>query len=183
MKKLIKKILNRIKGRPNIDKLVERGLRIGNNFHNASGVIIDPSHCWHITIGNNVTFAPRVHVLAHDTSTKFFLGYTKVANVVIGDNVFIGAGTIILPGVVVGNNVIVGAGSVVSKSVPDNSVACGNPARVIYSLEEYLEKEKNKMNVENVFSEEYTLRNTNFGFQEKNKLLSSCNKYKFIFVE
>lgn len=180
--RLFRKIKYRVKGMPDLDKLKERGLKIGKNFHSAGGVIIDPSHCWHITIGNNVVFAPTVHVLAHDAST-YFLGYTKVANVVIGDNVFVGASSIILPGVVIGDNVIIGAGSVVSKSIPSNSVACGNPARVIRSLDEYLQKEKNRMNDENVFSEEYTLRNPNFGLPERDKLLLSCDKYKYIFVE
>ena len=180
---LLKRIINHIKGRPDIDKLKARGMRIGNNFHNSGGVILDPSHCWHITIGDNVTFAPMVHVLAHDTSTKRFLGYTKVANVVIGDNVFVGAGVIILPGVVVGDNVVIGAGSVVTKSIPANSVACGNPAKVVYTLEEYLNKERKKMSDDNVFSEAYTLRNPKFGAPERERLLSSCENHKLRFVE
>lgn len=178
----VNKIKNRIKGTPNLDKLKERGLKIGENFRCGSGSIIDPSHCWHISIGSNVVFAPRVHVLAHDAST-YFLGYTRVANVVIGDNVFVGASTVILPGVTIGNNVIIGAGSVVTKDIPANSVACGNPARVISTLEEHLQKEKNRMNEENVFSEEYTLRNPKFGSHERSKLLAMCDKYKYIFVE
>ena len=60
--------------------------------------------------------------------------------ITIGDNTFIGMGTIILPGVAVGKNVIVGAGSVVTRSIPDNVVAGGNPARVFCSLQEYMEK-------------------------------------------
>ena len=58
----------------------------------------------------------------------------------IGNNVFIGNNSIILPGVTVGDNVVIGAGSVVSRDIPANSVAAGVPARVIRSLEEYGER-------------------------------------------
>ena len=142
MKNPIKKILDRIRGEQNLEKLIKRGLVVGKDFNGMGGVIIDPSHCWHIKIGNNVTLAPRVHILAHDASTKLFLDHTRVSNVTIGDNVFIGAGTIVLPDVSIGNNVVIGAGSLVSRDIPDGCVAVGNPARVVKSLEEYLNKER-----------------------------------------
>ncbi|MDO4893230.1 MAG: DapH/DapD/GlmU-related protein [Eubacteriales bacterium] len=63
----------------------------------------------------------------------------------IGNNVFIGMNTIVLPGVKIGNNVVIGAGSIVSKDIPNNSVACGIPARVIETLDEYYCKNKDKM--------------------------------------
>ena len=69
----------------------------------------------------------------------------------IGNNVFVGAGTIILPRVHIGNRVIIGAGSIVTKDIPDNKVAAGNPARVICDIDAYLEKEKAKMCAENTF--------------------------------
>lgn len=56
---------------------------------------------------------------------------TRTAPVIIGDNVCIGGGAIILPGVTIGNNVVIGAGSVVMKDIPDNVIANGNPCRVI----------------------------------------------------
>lgn len=101
--------------------------------------IIDPSHCWHIKIGDNVTLAPRVHILAHDTSTKHFLGYTRIGNVVIGNNVFIGADSVILPGVTIGDNVVVGANSTVSRDVPSNVVVAGSPAIYIQLMNLYHE--------------------------------------------
>lgn len=99
-----------------------------------------------------MTFAPRVHVLAHDASTRMFLGKTRAANVTIGNYVFVGAGSIIMHGVHIGNRVIIGAGSIVTKDIPDNSVAVGNPAKVVCGIDEYLEKEKNRMKPENSFT-------------------------------
>ncbi|XZL94913.1 acyltransferase [Clostridium perfringens] len=122
-------ILAKIRGSINLNKLKKEGLKVGKNFHAMEGVIIDPGHCWLITIGDNVTLAPRVHILAHDASTKKFIGYTRIAKVNIGDNVFIGANTVVLPGVNIGNNCIVGAGSVVTKNLDDNSIYAGNPAK------------------------------------------------------
>lgn len=152
MNKLIRKILEYLRGEPqHLEKLLKRGLKVGKNFNRMGGVIIDPSHCYHITIGDNVTLAPRVHILAHDASTFIFFGKTRAANVTIGNNVFVGAGTIILPGVHIGNRVIIAAGSVVTKNIPDNSVAVGNPAKVICSLDTYLEKEKKRIFPDNTF--------------------------------
>ena len=179
----LKRIKDFVAGEQNLDKLIRRGLSVGKNFTRMSGVIIDPSHCWHITIGDNVVLAPRVHVLAHDASTKVFVNYTRVANTVIGNNVFVGAGTIILPGVTIGNNVVIGAGSVVVSDIPDESVVVGNPARVVKSLSEFLIKNKQKMSTDNIFGEEYTLRNKYFGKQEREKLLEVCKKSGVIFIE
>ena len=120
--------------------LKELGLQVGDNFQMMQGCIIDDAHCWMISIGNNVTLAPNVHILAHDASTKLGIGYTRVAGVTIGNNVFIGAGSIILPGVTIGDNVVVGAGSVVTADVPDNVVICGD--RVIKSYERYIEEQR-----------------------------------------
>lgn len=123
------------------------------------GCIIDDAHCWLISIGNNVTLAPNVHILAHDASTKRELGYTIVKPVTIGNNVFVGAGTIILPGVTIGDNVIIGAGSVISKSIPSNSVAIGN--KIVKSYDEYMQEKEKEFNVavwdKRVFDKSYTV--------------------------
>ena len=136
----LKDIIRRLTGEVPTSTLVKRGLIVGSDFNRQQGCYIDPTHCFLIEIGNNVTFSIRVTVLAHDASTKKILGYTKIGRVTVGDNVFVGANTTILPGVQIGNNVIVGAGSVVTRSIPDNMVAAGNPARVICSVEDYKAK-------------------------------------------
>lgn len=153
----IKEIIYRIRGEYTTEKLIKMGLKVGKNFKRLNGVILDPSHCWLISIGDNVTMAPRVHILAHDASTKTFLDYTKIGCVNIGDNVFIGAESVVLPGITIGNNVIIGANSTVTHNIPDNSVAVGSPVRVICSLDDYLNKEKTKMNNSKIYDETYTL--------------------------
>lgn len=154
----IKELLYRIRGEYTTEKLVSMGMVVGENFSRLNGVILDPSHCWLITIGDNVTMAPRVHILCHDASTKQFLGYTKIGRVTIGDNVFIGAESVVLPGVTIGSNVIIGANSTVTHDIPDGMVAAGTPARVICTLEEYLNKERARMASVPCYGEEYTLR-------------------------
>ncbi|KAB1183232.1 hypothetical protein F6450_04625 [Photobacterium damselae subsp. damselae] len=60
----------------------------------------------------------------------------------IGNNVFVGYGTIIMPGVKIGSNVVIGAGSVITRDIEDNVVVAGNPAKKIKSLETYIDKYK-----------------------------------------
>lgn len=155
---IIKEILYRLRGEYTTEKLVKMGLKVGKNFSRLHGVILDPSHCWLLTIGDNVTIAPRVHILCHDASTKTFLNYTKIGRVTIGDNVFIGAESVILPNVKVGNNVVIAANSTVTKDIPDNVVVGGNPARIICTMDEYLKKQRARMDVCPIYDESYTLR-------------------------
>lgn len=158
IKYLIKAILYRIRGEYTTEKLQKMGMKVGKNFKRLHGCILDPAHCWLITIGDNVTLAPRVHILAHDASTKQFLNYTKIGRVNIGDNVFIGAESVVLPNVTIGDNVIIGANSTVVSSLSSNGVYAGSPARYICSLDEYLTKNKEKFNQVPVYDEDYTLR-------------------------
>lgn len=156
--KLIKEILYRLRGEFTTEKLVSMGMKVGKNFKRLHGVILDPGHCWLIEIGDNVTMAPRVHILAHDASTKTSLNYTKIGRVSIGDNVFIGAESVVLPGVTIGNNVVIGANSTVTHDVPDNTVVAGTPAKPICTLDEYLNKERDRMTGAPVYDDTYTLR-------------------------
>ena len=154
----IKEFVYRLRGEYTTEKLVSMGLKVGQNFKRLNGVILDHGHCWLIEIGDNVTLAPRVHILCHDASTKTFLNYTKIGRVTIGDNVFIGAESVVLPGVTIGSNVVVGANSTVTRDIPENSVAVGSPARVISTLEAYLKKERERMGTSPCYGEDYTLR-------------------------
>lgn len=154
----VKELLYRLRGEFTTEKLISMGMKVGKNFKRLNGVILDPGHCWLIEIGDNVTMAPRVHILCHDASTKQFLNYTKIGRVTIGNNVFIGAESVVLPGVTIGDNVVIGANSTVTHNIPSNSVAVGCPARVIGTLDAYLEKERTRMNSAPCFGEDYTLR-------------------------
>lgn len=154
----LKELIYRLRGEYTTERLIKMGMKVGNQFQRLNGVILDPSHCWLIEIGDNVTMAPRVHVLCHDASTKKFLNYTKIGRVTIGNNVFIGAEVVVLPGVTIGNNAIVGANSTVTHDIPDNTVVAGTPAKVICTLEEYLNKEKERMESAPCYGEDYTLR-------------------------
>ena len=75
---MLRKIIKKIK----LYLLKKRGLTYGKNVNIEKGVIIDPSIPFLIKIGNNVTLAPYVHILAHDASTKILLGYTKIGEVI-----------------------------------------------------------------------------------------------------
>lgn len=154
----MKELIYRLRGDHTTEKLVSMGMKVGKNFKRLHGVILDPSHCWLIEIGDNVTLAPGVHVLCHDASTKTFLNYTRIGRVTIGNNVFIGAESVILPGVTIGSNVIVGANSTVTHDIPDGSVVAGSPARMLCTLEQYLNKERSRMETAPCYGEEYTLR-------------------------
>ena len=156
------------------------GIKIGANCKIQGEVIIDYSHFWHITIGNDVTIAPRVHILAHDASTVLHTGYAKIGKVDIKDGVFIGAGTIVLPGVIIGENSIIGAGSVVANDIPENSVAVGSPAKVVSTLADYLDKIDLQMNDYPTFEEEYTLRQG--VSKEKRQEMNHAMKDRFGFV-
>ena len=154
----IKELVYRLRGEFTTERLVSMGMIVGRDFQRMVGVILDPSHCWLIRIGDDVTIAPRAHILCHDAGTKRHLRYTKIAPVTIGNNVFIGAEAVILPGVTIGNNVIIGANSTVTHDIPDGTVAVGCPAKVVCTLEEYLEKHRRNMETAPVYGEEYTLR-------------------------
>lgn len=137
---LYEKIKNKIHENP-VDKLRRFGAVIGNNVHiyDGGGTIIDYNYAPLLKIGNNVTISSST-LLLHDASMKKELHFVKVGRIMIGDNVFIGCGSIILPNVKIGNNVIIGAGSVVSKNIPDNTVAVGRPIRTIGTYDEYMDK-------------------------------------------
>ena len=110
-------------------------IEVGENFYaNVNGIMLDVGK---ITIGDNVLFGPNVSIYTaghpiHPESRNS--GYEYGIPVTIGSNVWIGGSCVILPGVSIGNNVVIGAGSVVTKDIPDNVCAAGNPCRVIREI-------------------------------------------------
>ena len=107
-------------------------IELGENFYaNYGCIILDVNK---VIIGDNVMFAPNVQIytVGHPTNPiERLSGKESAKAIVIGNNVWIGGGTIICPGVKIGDNVTIGAGSVVTRDIPPNVVAVGNPCRVI----------------------------------------------------
>ena len=99
------------------------------------------SGTWLVTLGDNVHIIGNCQFINYDVAVLVLCHKISdlqlTFSVVIGDNVFIGFGSIILPSVAIGNNVIIGAGSAVNKSIPSNFVAAGVPCRVIKTIEDY----------------------------------------------
>lgn len=130
------------------------GMSIGEGTHIFSKIV--SSEPFMISIGNNVTISVDVTLLTHDASIGPIVGRDVFSDMVgpikIGDNCFIGANTIILPGVTIPSNTIVAAGSVVTKTINspikdgvNNSVGIvigGNPAKMICRTEDFLNKRK-----------------------------------------
>ena len=112
-------------------------IEVGKNFFaNYNCTIIDVAK---VTIGDNCQMAPNVAIYTaghplHPVSRNSLYEYG--ISVTIGDNVWIGGNTVILPGVHIGSNTVIGAGSVVTKDIPDWVVAAGNPCRVIKKITE-----------------------------------------------
>ena len=127
-----------------VELLRKKGVVIGENVH-IYGSSVDGNYGGCIKIGNNVTITGAC-ILAHDASTKKALGYTKVGRVHIGDNVFIGYGSVIIPETFIGDNVIIGAGSIVRGKVDSDSVVVGNPAKKVCSYSEYIDKNRQLLN-------------------------------------
>jgi maltose O-acetyltransferase len=146
----------RLRGQRPVAWYVGNGLRLGERCDLQRPFELDPSHCWLIEIGDDVTFAPYVHVIVHDASTKGCVGHTRVAPVRVGSRVFVGARTTILPGVAIGDDVVVGAASVVSRDIPPGTVAAGNPARVLGSLESYHARTRERFAAAPRFADSWT---------------------------
>ena len=174
--KLIKNILMLLNREIPTDTLTKRGMKVGKNFNRQQGCFLDPTHCYLIEIGDDVTMSIRVTVLAHDASTKKATGYTRLGAVKIGNRVFIGANATILPGVTIGDDAVIGAGSVVTHDIPAGAVAAGVPARVIRTVDELKEKTVAQMRPgENVFDASYRM-NRALTEDKKNQLKKAASE-------
>jgi len=112
-------------------------IRIGNrtNPGDSGGCYIQGVNG--IIFGSNIRIGPNVCIASANHSQDDYDCHDKGEPITIGDNVWISANAVILPGVQIGSNVIIGAGSVVTGSVPDNSIAAGNPCRVLRTKPPY----------------------------------------------
>ncbi|WPV01069.1 sugar O-acetyltransferase [Mucilaginibacter sp. cycad4] len=136
---LLKQLLGSFQGNIDIQSpfYCDYGFNIiaGDNlFLNFNCIILD---CARVTFGNNVFLAPNVQLYTayHPViAAERIKGPEYAAPITIGNNVWLGGGVIVCPGVTIGDNTTIGAGSVVTKDIPANVVAAGNPCRVIREL-------------------------------------------------
>lgn len=138
-----KELMRQILGKTGNQFLIEQpficdygyNIEIGESFYsNHNLVILDANK---VKFGNNVFIAPNCgfytagHPLDYEARNK---GLEYAKPIEVGNNVWIGGNVVVLPGVSIGDNVVIGAGSVVTKDIPSNSVAVGNPCRVIKNI-------------------------------------------------
>lgn len=113
-------------------------VHFGNNIYaNFNLTLVDDTHIYigdYTMIGPNVTIATAGHPILPELREE---GYQYNAPVTVGRNCWIGAGVIIVPGITVGDNVVIGAGSIVTKDIPSNVIAVGNPCRVLREVNEH----------------------------------------------
>ena len=108
-----------------------------NVYANFNLTLVDDTHIYigdYTMIGPNVTIATAGHPILPQLRRE---AYQYNAPVHIGENCWLGAGVIVLPGVTIGDNTVIGAGSVVTKDLPANVVAVGNPCRVLREINEH----------------------------------------------
>lgn len=130
----------------------KKGAKIGEKceIYTSANLSSEP---YLIHIGNHVRINSGVNFVTHDGGAWVLREYLKdngaekidlFGNIYVGNNVHIGTNAIIMPNVNIGNNCIIGCGAIVTKDIPDNSVAVGVPARVIETIDEYAEKNRDK---------------------------------------
>lgn len=125
-----------------------------------------------IRIGSHCQITAGVKFYTHGgagAARRWYPKFDTFGKVVIGDYVYIGNDAKIMPGVTVGDNVLIAAGSIVTKSIPANVVAAGNPAKYICTIEEYIERNKR-----------YNTDSKGLSVEEKKRLLLSLEESKFI---
>ncbi len=135
---------------PSLSSYYKRtGATIGNNCSFVGRNISFSTEPYLISIGDHVRISYDVAFVTHDGGTHVlrnkYPNASLYGRIRIGNNVFIGARTIIMPGVCIGNNCIVAAGSVVTKDVLDGQIVGGVPAKLISSIIDYEEKHKDEL--------------------------------------
>lgn len=146
------------------------GVNIGENNFIASKFW--GSEPYLISIGSNCQITDGVKIFTHGGGNAIRKKNPKFdcfGKVNIGDYVYIGNNSLIMPGVTIENNVLIGAGSVVTKSVPPNVIVAGNPARILCTLDDWYNKNIN-----------YDLGTKGLSYEAKKKILQETDLNKFI---
>ena len=132
----LRRIFNKNSEKETMDFCYKHGFKSGKKFQYNSGYPIDANWPWLISVGDNVTLATGVKLLAHDASTVKIEGIGTKSGIVE-----------------IGNNVFIGANSVVCDDIPSNSVYAGNPAKYICSFDEFSKKHRDNQESHTVFRE------------------------------
>lgn len=137
----------------NVAFLRSKGVRIGERCLISTSIHNFGSEPWLVEVGNDVSITDDVVFLTHDGSSRLFRSRfpemnpkygNRFGTIRIHDNCFIGLRAVLMPGIEIGPNAIVGTASVVTHDVAPNTVVAGNPARVIASLDDYIERYRTK---------------------------------------
>ena len=167
--RIIFRLVKRIVSAEKYAKLI--GVNIGaNNF-------IPDKNCWSsepylITVGNNCQITNGVRIFTHGGANvvrKYNPNFDIFGKVIIGDWVYIGNNSLIMPGVTIGDGSLVAAGSVVTKSVPSGVVVGGNPAKILSTVDDYIKH-----------NDPFNLNSKRMKQKEKKVFLSSLSDDKFI---
>lgn len=145
-----------------VEYLRAQGCKIGKKTRLLCGIGSFGTEPYLVEIGEDCLLSSQLSFFTHDGGVKvlnslnYFDGKAmdKVGKIVVGNNCFIGHGAKLMPGVTIGDNVIVGACAIVTKDVPSNSVVAGMPARVVCTIDDFYNKNKDKFHPTAKMSEE-----------------------------
>lgn len=149
--KIVKRLMERYRmSKDPIGYWRAKGVKIGNGVE-LRDLAPFGSEPYLIEIGDHVRINSGVRFITHDGGVWVLRHYGDEALkdadlfgcIKVGNNVHIGTNALIMPGVTIGSNCIIGCGAIVTKDIPDNSIAVGVPARVIETIDEYLQKHVN----------------------------------------
>ena len=132
----------------------------------------EPSEPYLIEVGENCQITAGVKFYTHGGAgavRRWYPNFDTFGKIKIGSFVYIGNNVMVMPGVTIGDNVLIAAGSVVTKSIPDNCVVGGNPARFICSIEDYIERNKS-----------YNTESKGLNPMEKKRFLLSLSEDRFV---
>jgi maltose O-acetyltransferase len=161
-----------------LSRLIQHGLKIGQNVYIGLNVYIDYNYPYLIEIGDNCRITEGSEILAHDATTFRELGVTRIAPVKILEGTFIGERAIILPGVTIGPRAIIAAGSMVNRDIGEGKIAAGNPARPYGNYSDLLKKYCDNVRSAKVFKKEDIEK----GFVTPDDIITSVERDSLAFV-
>lgn len=149
-------------------------LKIPFRKHNSQIDALTPSL---ISIGENFVSAPGSKIISHDSSLALSEGIIRFGNVKIGNNVFLGANSVVLAGSTIGDNCIIGAGAVVKGDFENYSVIAGNPAKKIMSTQDLVRKSRKGNKFIEIPNELlYKMKKTKISFEDRKLIENIVNE-------